>query len=56
MVRRLPGEQEPPCSNPGFPRSSHTVDFKIGTLVTTLPGARGYRVSVRTGRPGVRAL
>ena len=34
-----------------FPRSSHTSDFKIGTPVATLPGARRYRVSAGTGRP-----
>ena len=33
--------------------SSHTSDFKIGALVATLPGAWRYRVSARTGQPGV---
>ena len=37
-------------------RSSHTSDLKIGTPVATLPGARCYRVSAGTGRPGVSIL
>ena len=36
--------------------SSHTSDLKIGTSVATLPGAWHYRVSARTGRPGVSIL
>ena len=36
--------------------SSHTSDFKIGTLVATLPGAWRSRVSTGTGRPGVSIL
>ena len=36
-----------------FSGSSHTSDFKIGTLVATLPCTRRYRVSAGTGRPGV---
>ena len=39
-----------------FSGSSHTSDFKIGTPVTTLPGAWHYRVSAGTGRPGVSIL
>ena len=39
-----------------FSGSSHTSDFKIGTAVTTLPGAWRYRVSASTGRPGVSTL
>ena len=39
-----------------FSGSSHTSDLKIGTPVTTLPGAWHYRVSARTGRPGVSTL
>ena len=39
-----------------FSGSSHTSDSKIGTLVATLPGARRYRVSAGTGRPGVSIL
>ena len=35
-----------------FSGSSHTSDFKIGTPVTTLPGAWHCRVSAGTGRPG----
>ena len=36
--------------------SSHTSDLEIGTPVATLPGARHYRVSAGTGRPGVSIL
>ena len=39
-----------------FSGSSHTSDLNIGTPVATLPGARRYRVSVGTGRPGVSIL
>ena len=39
-----------------FSGSSHTSDFKIGTPVATLPGARRYRVSTGTGWPGVSIL
>ena len=39
-----------------FSGSSHTSDVKIGTPVTTLPGAWRYRVSARTGWPGVSIL
>ena len=39
-----------------FLGSSHTSDFKIGTLVATLPGAWHYRVNAGTGRPGVSML
>ena len=39
-----------------FSGSSHTSDLKIGTPVATLPGAWHYRVSTRTGRPGVSIL
>ena len=39
-----------------FSGSSHTSDFKIGTLVATLPGALHYRVSAGTGRPDVSIL
>ena len=39
-----------------FSGSSHTSDLKIGTPVTTLPGAWYYRVSAGTGRPGVSIL
>ena len=39
-----------------FSGSSHTSDLKIGTPVTTLPGAWHYRVSAGTGRPGVSIL
>ena len=38
-----------------FSGLSHTSDSKIGT-VATLPGARRYRVSTGTGRPGVSIL
>ena len=33
--------------------SSHTSDLKIGTPMATLSGARRYRISAGTGRPGV---
>ena len=36
--------------------SSHTSDLKIRTSVATLPGARHYKVSAGTGRPGVSIL
>ena len=36
--------------------SSHTSDLKIGTSVATLPGAWYYRISARTGWPGVSIL
>ena len=39
-----------------FSGSSHTSELKIGTLVATLPGAWGYRVSAGTGWPGVSIL
>ena len=39
-----------------FSGSSHTSDFKTGTLVATLPGAWHYRLSAGTGRPGVSIL
>ena len=39
-----------------FPGLSHTSDSKTGTPVATLPGARHYRVSAGTGRPGVSIL
>ena len=49
-----------PGSNPAyariFPGSSHTSDLKIGTPVTTLPGAWHYRISAGTGWPGVSIL
>ena len=35
---------------------SHTRDLKIGTPVATLPGTRHYRISTRTGWPGVGVL
>ena len=36
--------------------SSHISDLKIGTPVATLPGAWHFRVSARTGWPGVSIL
>ena len=42
--------------SPYFLWSSHTTDLKIGTLVATLPGAMHYRVTARTGWPGVHIL
>ena len=60
VVRRPPRERKIPVSNPAcagiFSGSSHTSDLKIGTPVTTLPGAWHYRVSAGTGRPGVSIL
>ena len=46
---------------PRFPRgafsgSSHASDFKTGTPVATLPGARRYWVSAGTAWPGVSAM
>ena len=46
----------PACAVDCFSRSIHTSDFKIDTLVVTLPGACRYRVSAVTGRPGVSIL
>ena len=60
VVRRLPRERKILGTNPVcaeiFPGSSHTNDFKIGTPVATLPVAWRYRVSARTGQPGVSML
>ena len=60
VVRRPPRERKIPGSNPAcariFSGSSHTSDLKIGTPVTTLPGAWRYRVSTGTGQPGVSIL
>ena len=39
-----------------FSRIFHTSDFKIGTQVATLPGARRCRVSAGTGWPSVSIL
>ena len=39
-----------------FSGSSHTSDLKLGTPVSTLPGAWRFRVSAGTGRPGVSIL
>ena len=40
----------------GFFWLSHTNNLRIGTLVATLPDAWRYRVSTRTGWPGVSIL
>ena len=60
VIRRPPRERKIPGSNPAcagiFSGSSHTSDLNIGTPVATLPGAWRYRVSTRTGRPGVSIL
>ena len=60
VVRRPPRERKIPGSNPAcagiFSGSSHTSDSKIGTPVSTLPGAWRSRVSAGTGRPGVGIL
>ena len=39
-----------------FSVSSHASDLEIDTPVATLPGAWRYRVSTRTGWPGVSIL
>ena len=39
-----------------FSGSSHTSDLQIGTAVAPLPGAWRYRVSAKTGWPGVYVL
>ena len=39
-----------------FSWSSHINDLKTGTPLATLPGARRYRVNVRTGWRGVSIL
>ena len=44
------------CLQQDYSGSSHTSDLKIGTLVDTQPGAWGYKVSARTGRPCVSIL
>ena len=60
VVRRPPRERKVLGLNPActeiFLGSSHTSDPKIGTPVATLLGAWRYRVSARTGRPGVSIL
>ena len=52
----LSGQVRIPLAPGIFSGSSHTSDLKIGTPVATLPGARCYRVSTGTGRPGVSIL
>ena len=47
---RVAGMGITPC----FSLSSHTSDFNIDTLVTTLPGTWHWRISARTGWPGTR--
>ena len=39
-----------------FSGSSHTSDLKMGTPLTTRPGAWRYSVSTETGVPGVSML
>ena len=41
---------------PPTPRSSHTVDLEISTLVATLQDDRRDNVTVGTGWPGVNIL
>ena len=59
-LRCPPRERKIPGSNPASDRTfsglSHTSDLKIGTPVATLPGAWSYRISTRTGQPGVCIL
>ena len=54
LVRRPPWERKILGSNRAcagiFSGSSYTSDLKIGTPVTTMPGAWRYRVSAGTGR------
>ena len=53
------GEEDPgfeSCLRRDFNGSSHTSDLKLVIPVATLPGARHYRVSAGTGRPGVSIL
>ena len=60
VVRSPPRERKMPGLNPAcagiFSGLSHTSDLKIGSPVAALPGAWRYRVSTRTGRPGVSIL
>ena len=50
------------AADPGFDSRgnssgwNHTSDLKSGIPVAALPGARRYRVSAGTGRPGVSVL
>ena len=53
-MRKIPGSN-PACAGI-FTGSSNTGDLKIGTPVDSLPGARHYRFSAGTGRPGVSIL
>ena len=58
-LRGVPGEPQtwglnPTCAMGTFP-GCHTSD-KIGAPAATLPGAWRYRVSARTGLPGVSIL
>ena len=57
-LRRPPRERKIRGSNPASDGdlSGHTSDLNIGTPVATSPGAWRYRVSARTGRPGVSIL
>ena len=55
--KHLPIFVQPMPKEPGIMRSScHTVDFKNGTPMATLPGAWRYRVSAGNGRPGVSIM
>ena len=60
MVKASVSEAEDPgfesCLRRDFFGSNHTLDFKTGTLVATLPGAWHYRVSAGTSWPGVSIL
>ena len=59
-LRRPPREQKIPCLKHAcariFSGSSHASDLKIGTPVTTVPGAWHYRISAGTGQPSVSIL
>ena len=60
MVRASASRAEDPGCEFGLHRdfsgSSHTSDLKIGTPVSTLPGAWRYRISAWTDWPGVSRL
>ena len=50
---RVACERQEEEEDPRFPRSNHARDLQTDTLVAALPGDGPYRVSARTGLPGV---
>ena len=50
---RVASERQEEEEDPRFPRSNHARDLQVDTLVAALPGDGPYRVSARTGLPGV---